>query len=470
MFTVLDSKILDLNAEASGVNMESLMDNAGRAVADLVRSLDPRRILVICGGGNNGGDGYVAASLLQKEGFTVECYQASPPSTTLCNKKHNQFVNNGGTFAKEFLPSGYDVIVDALLGVGISGEPREPYSSIIDIINTSGATIVSVDVPSGFPFQHRVKPHYTVTMQSVKEGMNESNCGKVVIADVGFPKQVLEMIGPGDLIAFPMSKRDSHKGENGICVLVGGSTNYFGAPVYMALSALRMGPDLVNLFAPSTIHSHIASNCPWVILHKSGVDEIEFNYDLMKMIRERADALAIGPGISKGERALNEAAKIVEFSLQSNRRMVIDADALEASRSITDFRGSAVLTPHRGEFRSVFGMEPSEENVMKAARKVNAVLLVKGEVDIATDGTVLKKNVSFHHQSMTRGGTGDLVTGAVAGLMSRKVDPLHSAFLASYIIGQSGYNAYRKMGDAYLISDILNLVPEVIKSGPKQNS
>ncbi|MDA8055667.1 MAG: NAD(P)H-hydrate dehydratase [Thermoplasmatales archaeon] len=468
--TVLDSRILDLNAEISGVNMEGLMDNAGRAVANLVSSLKPKKILTVCGGGNNGGDGYVAASILKKEGQDIDCYPASPPVSELCKKKYAAYVKNGGRVIDSVKKGKYDVIVDALLGVGITGPPREPYASLIDLINESGAKVVSVDVPSGFPSNHYVKPQFTVTMQFRKDGMTKSNSGKIVVADVGFPLGTIEMIGPGDLIAFPSSLKSSHKGENGICVLVGGSIRYFGAPIYMACSALRMGPDLVNLYTPSSIHNHVASNCQGIILRKSGIDQIEFNYDLMKVLNERADSLAIGPGISKVETALEEAAKIIDFTLSIKKSLVIDADALEASRSITDFKGTTVLTPHRGEFKSVFGIDPTEDNVMRVARKINAIILLKGEVDIVTDGETLKKNISYHHQSMTRGGTGDLVTGAVAGLLARRLDPMHSATLASYIVGQAGLNAFGKMGDGYMISDLIDSIPEVLVSGIKKTS
>ncbi len=470
MYTILDSRILDVNAEASGVEMENLMDRAGGAVAKLVGSLRKRRILIVCGSGNNGGDGYAAASILLKDGFSVECFPASPPSSELCNKKYKAFVQNNGKIVKKFDDGKYDVVVDALLGVGVSGIPREPFFSLIDRMNKTKATIVSVDIPSGFPSEHSVLPQYTVTMQFQKHGMNKRNCGKITVADVGFPRESIDMIGPGELLAFPSSLSSSHKGDNGVCVMVGGSRTYFGAPTYMAQSALRMGPDLVNLFAPSSIHSYIASNCEGAILKKSGIDYIEFNYEMMKLISKKADSVAIGPGISKKEIALHEASKIIQYALGEKKYMVIDADALESVRSIDDFKGMAVLTPHRGEFKSTFGLDPDEENVRRVASRINATVLVKGEVDIVTDGEILKKNRAYHHKSMTRGGTGDLITGAVAGLLSRKVDPLHSAFLASFIIGKAGLTAFNRIGDGYLVSDLLNIVPEILVTNTKKNS
>lgn len=459
MKSLLDSRILDMNGKEAGLEMGKLMDNAGKAVANFVKTLNPRSVVATCGSGNNGGDGYVAALYLLKEGISCDVIPVTGPSSDLCKESYDNFTKSGGRISTVNETKEYDVIIDALLGVGINETPREPYFSFIDGINNSHAKIVSVDIPSGFLTEKAVKPQFTVTMQFEKEGMNSGNCGKIIVADVGFPVSVQEMIGPGDLLALPENEKKSHKGDNGILVVVGGSSEFFGAPIYVAKSALRMGPDLVFLFSPSSIHNHIASNLQDIILRKSGVDFIELNYELMKTIQEKADSIAIGPGISKNPLALEESSKIIEFSLSLNKKVVIDADSLGSVAHITDFRGNAVLTPHRGEFKSTFGAEPTEENAKRIADKINAVILLKGEVDIVTDGKVLKKNTSYHHQSMTRGGTGDLITGAVGALLSKKVDPIHSAFLASYITGKAGLLMFQKKGYGYFTSEIIDFIP-----------
>ncbi|MEM4091026.1 MAG: NAD(P)H-hydrate dehydratase [Thermoplasmatales archaeon] len=469
MLSILDSRILDINADEAGVNMESLMENAGRGVADLVSSLKPSRVLVICGTGNNGGDGYVAARILRSMGTRVRVFQISNPSTELCKKKHQQYLADGGEMQEKLDFEGVDVIVDAMLGVGISGEPREPYLTAIRMANESGKTVVSVDVPSGFPSKISVRPDHTVTMQFLKEGMRNENCGEIKVIDVGFPKDALEMIGPGDLLAFPESQRESHKGQNGVCIIVSGSSEYFGAPVYVAKSALRMGVDLVFLFTPEHIHKFVAGNAPDIIIRRSGTERIELNYSLMKAMEERDAAVAVGPGITKDSSAVNEAGKIVRFALSLERKVVIDADALSIAETIDDFGGNAVLTPHRGEFKSAFQLEPTEENVMKTARKINAVILLKGPVDIVTNGSLIKRNVKYHHQSMTKGGTGDLITGAVVGLLSRGVDPLHASFLASYIIGSAGLESFNRHGYSYFTSEIVDLIPDIILSRKKSS-
>ncbi|MGC8644818.1 MAG: NAD(P)H-hydrate dehydratase [Thermoplasmata archaeon] len=467
MFSILDSRILDINAEVSGVNMELLMENAGKGVAETVLSLKPGRVLAVCGGGNNGGDGYVASRILKSKGVDVKAFQVSPASTDLCRKKQKEYLDSGGVLAKELDFGDVDVVIDAMLGVGISGEPREPYLSAIRRINDSGKRVVAVDVPSGFPSKISVRADFTVTMQFIKEGMTEESCGEIRVVDVGFPREIVEMIGPGDILAFPQSQRDSHKGQNGVSVIIGGSSEFFGAPVYVAKSAQRMGVDLVFLFAPKDIHQFIACNAPDVILRQSGIDRIEFNYGIMKAVEEREAAVAVGPGITKDEKSVREAEKIIRFSLSKGRKVVVDADALMSSLSIGDFKGNAVLTPHRGEFRSAFDLEPTEENVLMVAKRINAVILLKGSVDIVTDGETVKRNERFHHQSMTRGGTGDILTGAVAGLLARGVDPLHASFLASYIVGSAGLEAFREKGYSYFTSEILDLIPDIITGRKK---
>ncbi len=462
MFKLIDSKILDINAEKSGIDMEKLMNSAGGAVADFVMSIKPRNILTICGSGNNGGDGYTASILLHRAGMKVSVLPVKEPETFLAKKKFKEYREAGGNIVYNPRLDEYDVIIDAMLGIGITGTPKEPYASMIQKINNARTRIVSVDIPSGFPSAIAVKPDYTVTMQFIKEGMDESKCGKIIVADVGFPTEVIEMIGPGDMLAFPVNGKISHKGDNGIVVIVSGSIDYYGAPLYVSKSALRMGPDMVFLFAPLKIHDHVTSHIQDIMIRKSGMDYIEFNYEMKKMISERASAVAIGPGISRNQDATENATKIIENTLLSGKKIVIDADALAAISGLEDFKGLAVLTPHRGEFKSTFNLEPNDENAKKIAQKLNATLLLKGPVDIVTDGSILKRNRNYHHESMTRGGTGDLITGATAGLLSKGLDTLHSAFLSSYIIGSAGLTAFKRMGYSYLTSEIIDIIPDII--------
>jgi len=461
MYKIIDARILDKNAEFFGIEMEKLMDNAGNAVFNEVLKLHPNKVLVLAGSGNNGGDGYTASILLMKKGVEVHAFPVKMPETILCRKKYEEALKSGLKIDTE-LNFNYDVIIDAMLGIGIASEPREPYKSVIESLNNSGKFVVSVDVPSGFPTKIAVKPSITVTMQFIKEGMTEENSGKIIVADVGFPKEVIEAVGPGDFLVYRKNNDQSHKGENGIVVAIGGSYLYYGAPIYMAKGAMRMGIDLVYLFAPESIHCFV-SNFHDMILRRSGYNFIEFNDELKNIIEEKDITMAIGPGITKSREALENARRIIEYALDVGRNIVIDADALSVINESSDLKGLAVITPHRGEFKQTFNLEPSEENVKYIAKKIKATILLKGPVDIISDGDLVKKNKDFHHPSMTKGGTGDLLTGSVAGLLSKHIDPFHAASLASFIVGMAGKITFEEKSYAYYTSEILDNIPKIFK-------
>ncbi|MDP8011400.1 MAG: NAD(P)H-hydrate dehydratase [Thermoplasmata archaeon] len=461
MFKIIDARILDKNAEYFGIEMEKLMDNAGNAVAKETLKLNPKKVLVLAGNGNNGGDGYTASISLLKNGVDVHAYKVKEPESPLCKKKF-QIAKENGLKVDEKLNFDYDVIIDAMLGIGITNEPKEPYRSVIESLNSAGKFVISVDVPSGFPTNVSVKPSITVTMQFIKEGMNETNCGKIIVADVGFPVEIIESVGPGEFLAYNKNLPESHKGDNGIILAIGGSHLFYGAPLYMAKAASRMGPDLVFLFAPESIHAYL-SGFQDMILRKCGYNFIEFNEEIKHLIEERDVTVSIGPGITKSREALENARKIIDFTIKTGRYIVIDADALQAIDENSDLNGQAVITPHRGEFKQTFNLDPSEENVRYIAKKINATVLLKGPIDIISDGEIIKKNKDFHHASMTRGGTGDILTGSVAGLMSKHIDPFHAAALASFIVGMAGKKTFHDKSYSYFTSEIIDNIPEIFK-------
>lgn len=463
MYKMLDAKILDKNAEYLGLNLEKFMDNAGIAVANTVLSMNADKILVVCGSGNNGGDGYVSAIHLKKIGKKVDILKVKEPKSPLCIKKYNDAISNNINFVEDPDFSQYDVIVDAMLGIGISKTPEEPYKTIIEKMNRYGKKIVSVDVPTGIGTSLQVNPHITVTMQFMKEEMNKENSGEIIVADVGFPKEVIEMIGPGDFLAYKENASSSHKGENGVLIAIAGSIEYYGAPIYMVKGALRTGVDLVFLFSPSKIHNYISSATYDIILRKSGENYIEYTNEMDDLITNKSTAISLGCGIGKNEKSLESSIKIIERALKIKKPIVIDADALYAVSNFDDFSRNAVITPHRGEFKKLFSLDPDENNVVKVAKKYSLVILLKGPIDIVTDGEIVKKNREFHHPSMTRGGTGDILTGVVGGLLSRGIDPLHSASLGSFISGSAGKITYEEKGNSYYTSEILKNIPKIFK-------
>ena len=216
MITPLDSRVLDANSESLGIEVDELMANAGEALADVISDLyNGKSILFVCGTGNNGGDGYVAARLLEAD----VAFFKEPKTAPAMNAFRK--IDNKMPFDEKLL-SDYDVIVDCVLGTGVSGEIREPYASYIKALNDSGKTVLSCDVPTGFGTANAVRPDVTVTFHDVKEGMNEKNCGNIIIADIGIPKDAYDFVGTGDMLRYPIPKDESHKGQNGKLLVIGG--------------------------------------------------------------------------------------------------------------------------------------------------------------------------------------------------------------------------------------------------------
>jgi hydroxyethylthiazole kinase-like uncharacterized protein yjeF len=220
-----DVAVLDANAEALGVPTERLMENAGRAVADHVAErVSPGPVTVLAGPGNNGGDGLVAARLLAERGYRVRvvtpvqdaafktdiarrAFAALPPAVAVA------LVRTPAECAAAVGAGG--VVVDALLGVGLRGELREPYASLVRAVNASRSRVISVDVPSGLGTSLSVHADETVTFHDVKEGMTPESAGRIAVRDIGIPPDAALYTGPGEFLLYPKPSRDQHKGEGG---------------------------------------------------------------------------------------------------------------------------------------------------------------------------------------------------------------------------------------------------------------
>ena len=228
MLTVSEMRALDTNADFFGVPPSILMDNAGRGVAEYVHdAFTPHHTLIICGPGNNGGDGLVAARYLSAH-CQVTVALTCPPhklksQLTLANYKKIQKLGIRTCRYSASLLDGPDVIVDAMLGIGILGPLRDPYATIVEQLNTSRLPIVSVDIPTGLGGSLAVKPHSTITFHDTKEGMTPQACGSIIIHDIGIPPHAITHVGPGSLVYYPRPCSTSHQGENvRVLVIAGG--------------------------------------------------------------------------------------------------------------------------------------------------------------------------------------------------------------------------------------------------------
>ena len=474
MISPLEMRVLDRNAQYFGLSTLDLMEAAGKAVAEVARSefgTAGKRILVLCGTGNNGGDGLVAARYLGKEARVTVLLARSPDQFDTKEAQTNferlldvQIL--AGLDRSEEAIAEADFLIDALLGIGAEGSLREPFASLVRQVNGSGKPILSVDVPSGFGTGLMVRPSVTVALHDVKEGMTPDNSGRIRIVDIGIPAKVTTMIGPGEFLLYPLPRATSHKGENGRLLVVAGGP-YTGAPALVGFGSLGIGIDLVHIATPASAATVVASYSPTFIVHPL-VGHRLLREDLRQIIEltPRVDAVAIGPGLGDASGTL-EAIREVVRGLQLP--MVLDADAIKAVAADPKclVGKKAVLTPHSREFQLLTGKslpdapEERAEIVRETARALGATILLKGHVDIVTDGARLKFNYTGN-PGMTAGGTGDVLCGLTAGLIAKGMAPYDAARLAAFTNGAAGDLAFEEKSYGLTSVDVANQLGRVL--------
>lgn len=474
MLPAIEMRVLDRNAEHFGVSVLELMENAGRGIADLARrefGVAGKRVLLVCGTGNNGGDGLVASRYLATDS-RVEVLLARPPRQFTTEPARTNFERLGGIPALEGLDESEkamaraDLIIDALLGIGMEGPAREPYASLIRDMNGSGKPILSVDVPSGFGTDAMVRPTATAALHDVKEGMTRENSGTIHIVDIGIPARVARGIGPGELLLYPRPAAESHKGENGRLLVVGGGP-FTGAPALVAYGALGIGADLAHIAVPAVAAQVVASYSPTFIVHPlGGTHLLQEDVKRVVEIATRADAIAIGPGLGDSADTLEAVRQVVRSVALP---LVIDADGIKAVAADPGLlRGKrAVVTPHAREFLTLTGISlpasPDERApaVAKAAKDLGATILLKGHVDIVSDGGRTKFNYTGN-PGMTVGGTGDVLCGVVGGLLSKGSAPFDAARIAAFTNGCAGDLAFKVKSFGLTAADVAENLGRVL--------
>ncbi|MBI0583578.1 MAG: NAD(P)H-hydrate dehydratase [Methanomassiliicoccus sp.] len=475
MLPFLEVRVLDINSEQFGVPIDALMENAGEAVAETIMNEvgTGKRIAVVCGVGNNAGDGFVAARNLMRHN-DVTVLLANPPGDirTEAAKRAFERVKHISSSSVGVNFSNFDIVVDALLGTGTLKEVREPYRTLIGRINDSDTMVVSVDVPSGLGTDIQIKADITVTFTEVKMGMTPENSGRIVVQDIGIPADAKRYVGPGEYVYYPVRRKDAHKGESGRLLIVGGGP-FTGAPALAGLAAYRMGVDLVNIATPWMSYAPIASYSPNLIVHRlSGDNLAPEDVPAVLKLAQRADGLLIGPGLGTDEGTL---AAIREIVRECTLPMVIDADAITAvAQDVSVLEGKrCVITPHSREYASLTGhelppeMEARQADVAEAARSLGVVLLVKGMIDVISDGAWTKLNKTGN-PGMSVGGTGDTLAGEVAALLSKHVSPFNAARIAAYSNGAAGDLAFDRIGYSLMATDVIDNLPEVLRRSLKK--
>ncbi len=482
---------IEENSEWLGVTKLLMMENAATAVAeackDILKDLRGKRIAIVCGKGNNGGDGIAAGRKMAAEGAQVTIFMLSKEPEAY-EAKYNFDIVRRLPYSLEIkrvreekdldVLRTYDLIVDALLGTGTRGAPYGLTVGAIRKINSSGKPVVSVDVPSGLdPFSGRapgevVKATITVTFHGMKSGLRPEICGRIVVCPAGSPLEALLGCGPGDLKALIRKRAPwSHKGDFGRILVIGGSCLYTGAPALAAISALRSGADLAIVLTPRSVSNVIRSFSPEIIVNRleseDFLGEEEEDLDLVLREAERSSVVLIGPGLGSEKCAIEMASRILEELKGRSIKVVVDADAQRALSPGKGWR-DLIATPHAGEFERIFGVIPPKDLkkridvAAKNAAKLPGTVLLKGHVDVISDGRRVKINFTGN-PGMTVGGTGDVLSGVTAAMFSLGNDPLRAASCAAWIVGSAGDLAYEKVGNSLTPLDVIRNIPEVIR-------
>lgn len=480
MISTAEVKVLDKNSEFFGVPTLQLMENAGKGVADFVKNTikhTKKNILIFCGPGNNGGDGCVAARYLATD-YHVSIYLVGTEMKTEIASKNLQKLKSyevkiySSIKDIDSLLATNDIIMDALLGTGISDDLKEPYLTLVKKINAATQkTIISVDVPTGLGTTLSVTPQYTVTFHDVKQGMNESNSGIVQVADIGIPQEAITYVGPGELsVYYPRPLKKSHKGDNGVVLIIGGGP-YIGAPALSGLAALRTGVDLVYIATPKRSWKSIAAFSPNFIVKDLTSDILTIkDIPIIEDLLLKCTGVIFGPGLGNAKDTEDAIIPLINRIIQEKKPLVIDADAIKPiGENITVIKSSTtVVTPHVGEFKKLTGITLSQDidtrvnAVQEWAEKIGITIFLKGYIDVLSNGTQVKLN-KVHNEAMTVGGTGDVLAGIIGALLSKGVEPFNAVRIAAFLNGQAGNEAFQKKSYGLLATDIVEEIPDVLK-------
>jgi NAD(P)H-hydrate epimerase len=507
-----------LTTERYGIPSAELMENAGTAIAEFLREKFPdiasRKILVLCGKGNNGGDGMVVARILKNFGFAAVVFLFANPGSVegdaAANLKRWQqglgelyVVTSEAEWesARAALAEA-DLIVDALLGTGLRGPIEGLLGKVIEDLNAARAkrkgkmVVVAVDMPSGLASDSQdfgglvVVADYTVTLTAPKVGQlvlpHSPCCGVLVVRDIGTPPELLESdshlkihwIEPAEFRALPLVRDPvANKGTYGHALIVAGSLGKSGAAVLAARGALRSGSGLVTVATPQDVLPIVAGGLPEMMTAPLGSTDAgtaslrNLDYGKFADILRGKSVLAIGPGLSMQ----HETQQFIRLVVgQTELPIILDADGLNAFDGIADtlnerHASAMVLTPHPGEMARLLGITVKEvqarrlDIALEAAGRWRAHVILKGFHSILATPSGYAYINTTGNPGMATGGTGDVLTGILAGLTAQfgVEDWARVLSFGVYLHGLAGDIAASRVGEAPLIaSDLIDAIPE----------
>ncbi len=498
--SVADMRILEINAMHHKLSLSVLMENAGREVArvifDNLRTKSDQGV-VFAGLGGNGGDGMVVLRHLHNLGISCNLLllgspsNISHPSTKLNYEiltahplnENIQICKESSSLEQVSIQA--DFLVDAMLGTGVCGSIREPIKKAIKLFNDVPGKKYAIDIPTGLdPNTGKINSDgatmvdTTIALHKPKTGLLVSKVkkytGEIRSVPIGIPSYLEELTGPGDL--YPVHKGrepTSHKGDNGRMLIIAGSHDYYGAAYFTAISALRAGADLAYLICPESIGDRIASNTPDIILrpYKESYLTKKATPNIAQML-STIDCVILGPGIGNAPETLSILPDLIDMIREKRIPCVLDGDCFKIFSEIKPPLGHQfILTPHSSEFELLEGIPtppPNEvqqriSSVSAVAKKYQCTIVLKGPIDVISNGTQVKINTTGN-SGMTVGGTGDLLAGLIGGFFAQSKQPFYSSTAGAFLMGYTGDLVYQEKGPGLLASDILSLLPNVIHS------
>lgn len=499
---VSEMRNLDKTAiEDFGIKDELLMENAGGAVYSVILNeygIRDKKFVVICGGGNNGGDGFVVARKVHSNGGAVKVFILGDQNKFKGAAKLNldivsrlpieiRQIESIESIKMDITHS--DAIIDAIFGTGLTRDVEGLYSDVIELVNQSGKKVFSIDIPSGVHgdtgkvMGRAVKADYTVTFGLPKVGNilfpGYELCGKLFVTHISFPPLIYDTgsikIEINDSLVLPVREKNAHKGYFGEVLFIAGAANYFGAPYFAALSFMKAGGGYSRLAAPASITPFIANKGSEIVFIPqketgSGSISLENKVELLEL-SEKMDMVVLGPGLSLDEETRKLA---IELTRDVNKPLLLDGDGITALCNdlgiITQRKTETILTPHMGEMSRITGMSVSEieaskiDILQRTARDLNSMIVLKGAHSlIGCPDEQVYVNMTGNC-GMATAGSGDVLTGTIAAMFGLGLSVRDAVRKGVFIHGFSGDLAAESKGeDGITAQDILEYLPLAMK-------
>ena len=448
--------VLDGNAAALGIQETSLMEAAGRALAETAREMTDGEVLVLCGPGNNGGDGFVAARYLREWGVGASVLASHAESRGASARAAREGAGEVRVWP-DAPDAPHSLVVDCLLGAGASpGQSlRSPIGEIALWAAELRTPVLACDIPTGLGGPDALSADATLTFHSMKQGLTSPEAGEVTVAPLPWPAEV-EDCGPGDASRYPPLGVNARKGDRGRLWVIGGGP-YHGAPMLAGMAAARTGCDLVHVAMPSAAASR--AEWPATLIPEALPDEDRLTEASLTRIHDAfgsrgAQALVIGPGLGRDDATVSAVSQILSMASDSGTPVVVDADAIGALSEGAWPEGlRGVATPHAKEAERWLG-KISPADALTSCSGEAATIVVTGPEDVLTGPEGRNCRATGGHSRMAVGGTGDLLAGTIGGLLAQGMAAWPAARLGCALLREAGARAAEKTGPGLLAEDV----------------